>query len=390
MFVKASCRYNFHHLSGKLLLLNNKFCKFTMSQTIKQSCPSISDCLKQVPANPSLSSVSAGLVRWTRSAQQYNETLSSNKSTLEYEMLESYFHPWYVHDERVGYLPHKIANLLTKTFPDAIGEEERDGQLQIHVSSSYCDTDAFSKITKFLYKDANILTSWRNELYPIRSSFNSVVHFSIERAAANLFGIKTFGSHMNGYCIEQCSSNTNSQMLQSKPTHMWIAKRSLSKSAYPGKLDNLVAGGISTDLTVKQTMIKECQEEAGIPIHCLDNLKQCSMIEYARMSNDRQALHSELLTQSHETEVVDGILVFKHGLQFIWDLQLPNDFIPHNEDGEVEQFEKLTIQQVMHLVAFTDSFKWNCNLVIIDFLLRHGFINADEYHDYCEISTNLR
>jgi len=56
--------------------------------------------------------------------------------------------------------------------------------------------------------------------------------FSLERAAAPYFGIKGYGVHMNGY-VER-----DGQKL------LWIGKRSLSKSTYPGMLDHLVAGGL--------------------------------------------------------------------------------------------------------------------------------------------------
>ena len=41
--------------------------------------------------------------------------------------------------------------------------------------------------------------------------------------------------------------------------------RSSGKQTYPGMFDNMVAGGISCGYGVKETLIKECAEEAGIP-----------------------------------------------------------------------------------------------------------------------------
>ena len=37
----------------------------------------------------------------------------------------------------------------------------------------------------------------------------------------------------------------------------------------------------------------------------------------------------------------------------------------------------------------TSEFKLNCNLVVIDFLLRHGFIGPEE-EDYLELVSGLR
>ena len=46
---------------------------------------------------------------------------------------------------------------------------------------------------------------------------------------------------------------------------------------------------------------------------------------------------------------------------------------PAPADGEVEEFKLLHILEVAKLVRETTDFKTNCNLVIIDFLMRHGY-----------------
>ena len=47
------------------------------------------------------------------------------------------------------------------------------------------------------------------------------------------------------------------------------------------------------------------------------------------------------------------------------------------------------IARVAEIVRDTREFKFNCNLVIIDFLVRHGLI-APEYPEYLEIVKGLR
>lgn len=42
-------------------------------------------------------------------------------------------------------------------------------------------------------------------------------------------------------------------------------------------------------------------------------------------------------------------------------------------DGEVESFKLIPVTQVMNVIKQTDFFKPNCCLVIIDFLVRHGY-----------------
>ena len=46
-------------------------------------------------------------------------------------------------------------------------------------------------------------------------------------------------------------------------------------------------------------------------------------------------------------------------------------------DGEVESFERLPVAKVAEAVA-DGRFKPNCNLVIVDFLVRHGYLQPED------------
>ena len=48
------------------------------------------------------------------------------------------------------------------------------------------------------------------------------------------------------------------------------------------------------------------------------------------------------------------------------------------QDGEVESFQRLPLKDVADIIAQTDDFKDNCNLVIISFLVRHGFLKPEQ------------
>jgi len=59
------------------------------------------------------------------------------------------------------------------------------------------------------------------------------------------------------------------------------------------------------------------------------------------------------------------------------------------QDGEVESFELLDIDKVAKIISETDDFKDNCNLVIIDFLIRHGVLKP-ESRGYLDLLSGLR
>ena len=73
---------------------------------------------------------------------------------------------------------------------------------------------------------------------------------------------------------------------------------------------------------------------------------------------------------------------------FNYDLWLPEDFIPENTDGEVEEFILMPLQELATITDTTTEFKDNCNLVNIDLLIRFGLINKS-HPDYNTIIKEL-
>jgi len=70
-------------------------------------------------------------------------------------------------------------------------------------------------------------------------------------------------------------------------------------------------------------------------------------------------------------------------VQFVFDLQLPQNFQPVNSDGEVGEFYCWSIDKVKDKIA-TEEFKPNCALVVLDFLIRHGLITPDSEPHYVD------
>jgi hypothetical protein len=72
-----------------------------------------------------------------------------------------------------------------------------------------------------------------------------------------------------------------------------------------------------------------------------------------------------------------------------FDLELPDDFRPTPVDGEMAEFLLLPAAEVRAIVEDGRRFKFNCALVVIDFLIRHGLVGPD-HPDYAEICRGLR
>jgi isopentenyldiphosphate isomerase len=200
------------------------------------------------------------------------------------------------------------------------------------------------------FVDEGVVSGVREERYPVAITFGDAPMLEIERAAVPVFGVRAFGIHLNGYV-----RSGNDRL-------MWVARRSMKKQTYPGQLDQLVAGGQPVGISLSDNLVKECREEAGMP-----------------EALARQAVPVPPISYCFESD--RGL---RPNVLYCYDLELPMDFQPHNTDSEVEQFYLWPVEQVMDIVATTRDFKTNCNLVAIDFFIRHGFLTSN-HPDYLEL-----
>jgi len=226
-------------------------------------------------------------------------------------------------------------------------------------------TNAIKPILKKLHKDG-VIDSWVNEVYAITNTFGKTPFFKMERAAVAYFGVRSYGVHINGL-VEK-----------SDGIYIWIARRTKDKPFWPGKLDQIVAGGQPAGISLMNNVIKESAEEANIPSHIAKTAKLVSEVHY---------LGKNTLKKSPK-ESVNDMLGMNSDTLFNYDLWLPEDFVPENTDGEVDEFILMPLEEMADLTDTTNEFKNNCNLVNIDLLIRKGLINQN-HPDYEEITTEL-
>ncbi len=88
---------------------------------------------------------------------------------------------------------------------------------------------------------------------------------------------------------------------------------------------------------------------------------------------------------SYRMETALGV---RNDVLFVYDLEVPAEFTPRNTDGEIVAFALMDAADVIERVRAGDDFKFNVNLVIIDFALRHGLVTPAE-PDYLELVIGL-
>jgi 8-oxo-dGTP pyrophosphatase MutT (NUDIX family) len=112
-------------------------------------------------------------------------------------------------------------------------------------------------------------------------------------------------------------------------------------------------------ISLIDNVYKECQEEAGVPLELARHASPVGAVSY--------------VAESPQANYV----TIKRDVLFCFDLHVPPEFEPEAVDGEVEEFMLWPMQRVMDAVAFTDEYKDNCNLVLIDLFLRLGLVSPD-------------
>jgi hypothetical protein len=259
--------------------------------------------------------------------------------------------PLFAGNDRVGLLRRDNAAALLR-FPDvfAVADDRVSLLARGDVAAVSGAVDA---VVDALVAEKRIPKS-RSETFDVALRWGAPVVFRLDRGAVPFFGTRAYGVHVNGY-------RRNGSLLD-----LWVGRRSPFKSVAPDKLDNLVAGGIGNGHGLQETLLKEGAEEASLPRDLTSRAVPAGAVSY-RMEN--------------ELGIRDDVL-------FVFDLEMPADFMPKNQDGEIVHFQLMPASAVLDRVRTSDDFKFNVNLVILDFALRHGILRPDD-REYLDVATGL-
>ena len=264
------------------------------------------------------------------------------------------FRPLLVDDRRIGWVRHDIARRLAG-FPEAFRVTDAAVRLHPGLDSAQVRSEAVEAVAVALARDLGS-PALRGERYPVAPRWGEAPVMTIDRGVVSLFGVPAYGVHVNGL------------VRRADGLHLWIGRRALDKPVAPGKLDNMVAGGQPAHLGLMDNLVKEAAEEADIPEALARKARPVGAICYCL--EDQWGLKPDVM--------------------FCYDLEVPEDFVPRNTDGEISSFQRMAVAEAAARIRGGDEFKFNVNLVIIDFLVRHGFLSPDSEPDYVEIVRGLR
>lgn len=265
------------------------------------------------------------------------------------------FRPFEVDGCRVGWIRHALAGRLPSVDPGFVVDADR-----VTLAEGLRDFEARSTVLQHAAEylvECGAVSGLRGEYYPVLPRWGAEPLLRIDRAAVPAFGIEAYGLHVNGF-VRQPDGGLA----------LWIGRRARDREVSPGKLDNMIAGGQPIGLSLSENLVKEAKEEAGLDA----------------------ALAGKAIPVGAITYMMETGAGLKPDRLFIYDLEMPPGLTPVNTDGEVETFELWPLDRVAQSVRTTGDWKFNVNLVVIDFLIRHGWLTPENEPDYLEIVRTLR
>ena len=144
---------------------------------------------------------------------------------------------------------------------------------------------------------------WRDERLAVDAVDGSALA-AVERAVVRVLGITTRAVHLVGFAPDG---------------RVWVQQRAFDKAVDPGRWDTLMGGQVSAGESIEETLERETQEEAGLAIADLIDVRRTDRITVRR--------------PVAEGYIVEHIEVFE--------ATVPAALAPRNRDGEVERFECL-------------------------------------------------
>lgn len=252
--------------------------------------------------------------------------------------------PFFIEDCQVGFLRDNVVKAVRQCPEAFVIGPSKQVTLNPGYSTPQERSDAIHQILSKWRSEGLFpaLKGWRNECFDVKTSSGNPPLMKMERTGTCLFGVVQYGVHINGYVIHP-----------EKGTCLWLQQRSSTKPTWPGKWDSMVGGGMSSSASPYETAVAESQQEASIPHDLLINVQPAGSVSFF-YENERGVYPS---------------------VEYVYDLELPGPFVPHNADGEVDSFELVPVAEVTERIL-SSGYKESSAPVALDFLIRHGHVNA--------------
>ena len=259
--------------------------------------------------------------------------------------------PLFAGADRVGLLRRDNAAALRR-FPDvfAVGDDRVNLLARGDVAAVSRAVDA---VVDALVAEKRV-PKWRNETFDVAPRWGAPPVFRLDRGAVPFFGTRAYGVHLNGY--RRDGEHASFMGRPARPRQAGRARQARQPRRRRHR-QRARAGGDLAEGGRGRSVDPAEPDQPAVPVGAV----------------------------SYRMETELGI---RDDVLFVYDLEMPADFVPKNQDGEIVHFELMPASAVLDRVRTTDDFKFNVNLVILDFALRHGVLRPDD-PEYLDVATGL-
>jgi 8-oxo-dGTP pyrophosphatase MutT (NUDIX family) len=210
-------------------------------------------------------------------------------------------------------------------------------------------------------KSLEVFMDWRDELFPVYGPGKELV-VSVERCAAQLFGVLTYGVQLLAY--------------QDNPEgiSIWVARRAAWKRSYPDMLDSTVGGSLPTGEAPFECLLREGLEEAALdPDFVKKNVVACGTVNYTCVTDDYSRGEKGLLSPE---------------VQFCYELKLPKNMVLAPGEAAVSEIVLLNVEELKEALAKA-QFAPLTGCLILDFFVRHGILTFENEPNYIAIASRM-
>jgi len=184
---------------------------------------------------------------------------------------------------------------------------------------------------RWLVRDG-VVPGWRDERLDVMADDGALLA-TVDRCAVRALGITTRSVRLNGYAA---------------PDRLHVARRSPRKRVDPGQWDNLAGGLVGAGEGLREAIVRETLEEAGLVIDPAQLVDGGAWRVCRRLG--------------------DGLL---SDVVHVFDLDLAADTVPVNRDGEVERFDVWDLGRVLSAIE-DGAFTVEASLALLDTLQRRA------------------
>ena len=283
------------------------------------------------------------------------EAYKEKMSEFYYFMIEGYEKPFgYVHSSFVSAM--QLLEYWTRYW--SLDHEGRFLTLLYLLNAFKSRTNVMHTTLRTALADG-IVNHWANELFPIYSSTGGHI-LDMDGCGVDPFGIVSYAVHMIAY-VEN----------KEQGRKFWVPRRAKTKKSYPRMLDNTVGGSLRSGERPIDCIVREAAEEGGFPEeYTRENVRACGTLAYSMDRTD------------------DGKEGCQHQVQYLYEMEVPEGFVPKPCDGEVEEFMLIGIEEVVGALR-GGEFKLNCGMTWMSYLVKHGIVNAENEKRLLEICARM-